>query len=266
MPSMDPPADAVFFISDAHLGAAGRSAEAAREARLLRYLSWARGRCSHLYVVGDLWDFWFEYRSVVSRRAFPVVGALRALADAGARVTLMGGNHDWWLGSFLREEAGLEVSRESLTVEHQGRRILLVHGDGLAGERDRRYRMIRALFRSPASERAFRLLHPDFGFWLASRFSQLSRSVEEAEKELLHPAFAAFVERQLAAGYDAVLTGHHHKPLHVRRGKKDWIVLGDWFLHFTYGELRGGALRLVRWGDEAPAGEVAPSERGPAGP
>ena len=241
-----------LFLSDAHLGAASRAAEAARERSLLRFLRWSGEVSQHLYIMGDLFDFWFEYRSVVPRRAVPVLLALRELVEAGVGVTWMGGNHDYWLGSFLSEEMGLAVTRRPLSVEHQGRRLYLTHGDGLAGRHDRGYRLIRPVIRAPLSETLFRLLHPDLGFALARRFSKLSRSVAESEEALLDPAFSKFVCDLLAGDYDAVLTGHHHRPLHVRQGAKDWLVLGDWFMHFTYGSLQEGALSLWRWKDEGP--------------
>ena len=149
-----------YFISDAHLGADTRQAEAEREKILLGFLHWIGDRAQRLYIVGDLFDFWFEYRSVVSRRAFPVVCALRRLVDAGVEVTWMGGNHDYWLGDFLRDEVGLRVMRVPLEVTLEGRRILLIHGDGLAGRQDRGYRVLRAVIRAPLSESLFRLIHP----------------------------------------------------------------------------------------------------------
>ena len=152
----------VYFIADAHLGSsADPAADEPRLARLVPFLRRVRDRgAEHLYIVGDLFDFWFEYRSVVSRRAFPVVCALRRLVDAGVEVTWMGGNHDYWLGDFLRDEVGLRVMRVPLEVTLEGRRILLIHGDGLAGRQDRGYRVLRAVIRAPLSESLFRLIHP----------------------------------------------------------------------------------------------------------
>jgi UDP-2,3-diacylglucosamine hydrolase len=176
----------------------------------------------------------------------------------------MGGNHDWWLGSYPADELGVSTTRHPLTLEAQGRRIYLAHGDGLAGARDRGYRLLRHVIRARPSESLFRLLHPDLAFAFARRFSFLSRSVAESEAALLDPAFAQFVRGQLDAGFDAVITGHHHVPLHIRMaGGKDWIVLGDWFAHFTYGTLEGGALTLRRWRDGKPGDVVMPTNETP---
>jgi UDP-2,3-diacylglucosamine hydrolase len=256
--------DPVIFISDAHLGAASREAESAREAALIGFLRWAGSRSKRLYIVGDLFDFWFKYRSVIPRRAVPVLSTLRELSSHGVAITWIGGNHDWWLGSSPGEIAGITVSREPLDLAEQGRRIHLAHGDGHSGAHDRGYRLLRTVIRARWSESLFRLLHPDVAFAFARRFSFLSRSVAESEIAVLDPGFAAFVRARLDQGFDAVITGHHHVPLHVRMpGGKDWVVLGDWFAHFTYGELAGGVLTLREWRDGKPGAVIAPVDRVP---
>src|SRR5262249_41363007 len=141
LPPMPEPA-AAYFFSDAHLGAESREREADREARLHDFLTSLRGQATELYIVGDLFDFWFEYRSAIPRRHFATLAALQRLRESGVAITYLNGNHDFWLGPFLRDELGVHTHDGALALELQGHRIWLHHGDGLGGG-DLGYRLLR---------------------------------------------------------------------------------------------------------------------------
>ena len=237
---------AAYFVCDAHLGADPPERESDREARLHDFLGSLPGRASALYVIGDLFDFWFEYRSAIPARPFRTLAALRALVRAGVPVTYLNGNHDFWLGAFLEREVGVRACYGALPIELQGRKIWLHHGDGLIGG-DLGYRMLRGVLRSRVNIALYQLLHPDLGIPLARRVSALSRGSRAdrpLESERLWREIAA---PRFAEGYDAVLIGHFHHLYERRESGHEFFVLGDWITHFSYAVLEHGVFRLATW-------------------
>jgi UDP-2,3-diacylglucosamine hydrolase len=234
---------AVYFLSDAHLGAESAEREAPRLERLHHFLASLPGRASDLYIVGDLFDFWFEYRTAIPRRHFPTLAALRRLHEAGVGITYLNGNHDFWLGSFLAETIGARTVDGGCAVERQGRRLWVHHGDGLVGG-DLGYRALRAVMRGRLSIRLYQLLHPDLGIPLAhvvSRWSRKSRDGRPLEPDRLWREIA---EPRFREGFDGVLIGHFHHAYERRENGREFVVLGDWVDRFTYAVLEDGALRL----------------------
>jgi len=241
-----PAPEAVYFFADAHLGAETREREAAREARLHDFLTSLPGRASALYIVGDLFDFWFEYRTAIPRRHFGTLAALRRVRDAGVAITYLNGNHDFWLGPFLRDELGITTHEEALALELQGHRIWLHHGDGLGGG-DLGYRLLKKVLRNRTSIALYRMLHPDLGIPFAhvvSRWSRNSREGRPLDGERLWAKIAA---PRFAEGFDTVMIGHFHHAWERHEGPRSFFMLGDWIEDFTYVVLRDGALRLERW-------------------
>ena len=161
-----------YLISDVHLGVASREVERT----LLAFLRQLPGSASSLVINGDLFDFWFEWRTVIPRTGYRVLAALADLAERGVDVTWIAGNHDGWGGAMLREEVGVRYHVGPLTDAVGGWRARIEHGDGLRLREDRGYRALRTVIRHPLSIRAFRLLHPDVGSRLASGSSHASRS------------------------------------------------------------------------------------------
>ena len=238
--------EAVYFIADAHLGADPREQEAAREARLHDFLTSLIGRASALYIVGDLFDFWFEYRTAIPRRHFGTLAVLQRLRAAGIAITYLNGNHDFWLGPFLRDELGMRTHDGPLALDLQGRRIWLHHGDGLGGG-DLGYRLLKRVLRNPASIALYRLLHPDLGIPLAhqvSRWSRHSRGDRPLDGDRLWAKIAA---PRFAEGFDTVMIGHFHHAFERREDGRAFFMLGDWIEAFTYIALRDGVLTLERW-------------------
>jgi UDP-2,3-diacylglucosamine hydrolase len=241
------PPEAAFFLSDAHLGAESKEREATREALLHQFLDSLPGRASALYIVGDLFDFWFEYASSIPRRHFHTLCALDRVRRAGIPITYLGGNHDFWIGSFLTSELGIRVHEGALTIETQGRKVWLHHGDGLIGG-DLGYRFLKSLLRHPLAIGAYRWLHPDLGIPLAgwvSRTSRDSRALRRLDGERLVREIA---RPRFAEGYDAVMIGHFHHAYEHHENGHDFLVLGDWIEHFTFAVLEHGKLKLERWG------------------
>jgi len=236
---------AVYFISDAHLGAESEVLEAPRRRRLHEFLTSLIGRASALYIVGDLFDFWFEWGSAVPRRHFETLSILRDLCRSGIEIHYLNGNHDFWLGPFLSREVGLVTHDGALALEAQGRRIWLHHGDGLVGG-DLGYRLLKKVIRSDAAIGLYRLLHPDLGWWLAHRVSHWSRHSRQDRPPDTDRLWREIAEPRFAEGFDTVMIGHFHQVLERREGARTMFVLGDWIDYFTAVRLEAGGFTLER--------------------
>jgi len=240
------PPDTAFFLSDAHLGAESKEREAARESHLHAFLASLPGRAGSLTIVGDLFDFWFEYGTTIPRRHFPTLCALGRVRAAGIPITYLGGNHDHWLGSFLSDELGITIHDGPLTLEAQGRKLWIHHGDGLIGG-DLGYKVLKKVLRNRVCIGLYRAIHPDLGIPFASwvsRKSRHSRDLRKLDGDLLVREIA---RPRFAEGHDAVMIGHFHHAFEHHEGGRDFYVLGDWIERFTYAVLEGGQLRLERW-------------------
>lgn len=241
-----PRSRSVYVSGDVHLGAVPK----AREASFVRWLEHAAASAGHVILNGDLFDFWFEYRSVVPRGYTRVLGALAAAVDAGVKVTLVGGNHDWWGGSYFEEELGVSFLRDPTVVDLAGRRAFLAHGDGL-GRGDLRYRVLRWTLRSRPTRWAFRWLHPDLGTRVARLVSKTQdRGPNEDEKrraEALEAWGVAHLRSDPAL--ELVVIGHTHIPVLREVDPGRWYVNnGDWVTHKSYLVLEPGAApRVLEW-------------------
>lgn len=240
----------VYFIADAHLGSSADPAtDKPRLARLSPFLRRVRERgAEHLYIVGDLFDFWFEYAHVMPWRHARILAEIRSVVDAGVPVTFLGGNHDWWAGKVFEELAGMTVHRDALSVEHQGKRIYLHHGDGLGARGDFGYVLLKAVLRNRWVVRALRLVHPDLAYAMGHRLSRFSRTHLTSAAFHVRPALGEFVDARLAEGHDAVAIGHlHTRYTETRPGGGRFFVLGDWMSIFSALRLEGGRFVWEDW-------------------
>jgi len=236
-----------FITSDIHLGAVPDRTEHA----FLQFIDHVGTSGRSLLLVGDLFDFWFEYRSVVPGRHFRVLAALSGLVRSGIPVTLVGGNHDAWGGRFLREEIGLDFRTGSFTMEFGGRPALVAHGDGL-GRGDLRYRVLKSFLRSRFTIGAFRAIHPDLGIRIARAVTRTEARLDNDPRVL---GRARFIEEWARArlAEDAalawVICGHAHVPalIEVEPGRF-YINAGDWLTHFSYVTIDAeGVPALAEW-------------------
>jgi UDP-2,3-diacylglucosamine hydrolase len=244
----DPP---FIVVSDVHLGAVPASTEAA----FRDFLGEVRGRASGLLVNGDLFDFWFEYRTVIPRQHYRVLAALADVVDAGVPTWFMGGNHDAWGGDFLRTEVGVTLVHGPTILRLAGRRALVAHGDGV-GRGDLKYRMLKSLIRNPWTVAAFRALHPDWGARVAGLASTTHEKARNGRDEGRSRSdfIRAWAREALEADptIEMVVAGHAHTPSveEISRGRY-YANSGDWIHHFSYLEIHPGAgpPRLRRWPD-----------------
>lgn len=241
----------VTFLSDIHLGAHPTAVEAAKELDLTALLD-GLAADSTLYLLGDVFDFWFDYDEP-PRRHGPVLRALQRARERGVAIAFMGGNHDYWVRAgrgpgWLERTLDLQVLDDPHLARHDGLSLLLTHGDALGGARGA-YRWVRAVLRHPASITAFRLLSPPVGHWLADRTSAGSRHRhDEAALARHRDTLRAAAARELArAEVDAVVAGHVHSPERKELDGGVYLNLGDWTIHRTYGRLEDGRLSLERF-------------------
>ena len=246
----------IYLASDVHLGVVPKEVESA-------YLAWldhCGSEASQVIINGDLFDFWYEYGSVIPRGHTRILGALAALVDSGLPVTLMGGNHDWWGGDYLTGEIGVRFLQEPTVLDLDGVRTLLAHGDGL-GSGDFGYRVLKRILRGSFTRWGFRWLHPDLGAWIARRVSKTGTKPGRPESE--QKARIAFLE-EWAVGrlkedpsLSMVVLGHTHHPVLKEVGVgRFYMNLGDWISRKTYGILTPGSPPLLMdWSDRAPVSE-----------
>ena len=243
----------IYFVSDVHLGVSSRAEEERKLGLLLALLDDVIAERGRLYVVGDLFDFWYEYRSVVPRGYHQLYARLERIAREGGGATYLAGNHDFAIGGFFSDDLGVAVVRDDLTFTAQGRKFYLFHGDGLA-LRDGGYRMLKRVLRSPLSQRLYRMLHPDLAFGIARRFSHGSRDYTSGRDFGEHDGMRMEAERRIAAGADIVIMGHRHLPRLEPIGGGQYVNLGDWIRHYTYAVCRDGmvGLHTIRNGQQQP--------------
>ncbi|OPL17839.1 MAG: hypothetical protein AVO35_08140 [Candidatus Aegiribacteria sp. MLS_C] len=230
-----------YFLSDAHLFP--EPEEHPGRDRLVSFLKELAGADDpgEFWILGDLFDFWFEYRSVVPAGHERVLAALGELSRAGWNVHFLPGNHDFWVGRHFAAATGAEIHAErTVELTAGGMRLLLAHGDGL-GPGDLGYRMLRPVLRSPLGMFLFRVLHPDLGTLLARKFSDTSRRILRRDLDSIPPGLGYWVDGMLGRGYDAVITGHTHLDAVIRKDRGIHVSLGDWLTRFTYCLLADGS-------------------------
>lgn len=245
--------DTDYITSDIHLGAVPWE----RERAFIMFLEHVGAHARSLLLVGDLFDFWFEYGDVVPGKHFRVLAALSELVESGIPVTLMGGNHDAWGGRFLREEVGVAFHPDSLRMEIGGRRALVAHGDGV-GRGDWSYRMLKAVLRNRVMVAGFRALHPELGMRLARRVSSTEGKITSDEGAAGRARYIEEWARSVLraeAELELVICGHSHVPVvaEVEAGRY-YLNSGDWITHNSYITIRPDhPPELHSWPDPSPA-------------
>lgn len=253
--------DKVYFISDAHLGSGADSRE--RERQLCRWLDAVKADCGELFLLGDMFDFWFTYRYVVPRGHVRLLGKLAEMSDAGVRVHFFIGNHDMWMFDYLEKECGVAMHDEPEVFCFGGKCFLVGHGDGL-GHLDRQFDMLRKVFRSRLNQRLFAMLPPSWTFPIANRWSDNNKE-KHAREDCLHymgderEGIVLYCKERLKAErIDYCVFGHRHTPLTRMIGEGcTYVNTGDWLLNRNYAVFTpsSGEMRL---GDAAAEGLAEP--------
>ena len=232
----------VYFISDAHL----RPYEdnSATESRLLAVFDEVKVNASHLYIVGDLFDFWFEYRFAIPAAYLKVLAALLDLTRSGVKVFYIPGNHDFWMKDYIQREAGVILTGDLYEVSHYGRKILITHGDGLRRD-DVGYRFLKKLFRNRACIWLYSQLPVNLAYRLAVRSSKASRYYTTNRKKIDPTDYVAFARDKVAEGYDAVVMGHVHLPQIEDLGGGLYVNCGEFFENYNYVVLDESGFKML---------------------
>lgn len=246
----------IYFLSDAHLGSRAIPHPRMQERRLVNFLDSIRYKAAAVYLLGDMFDFWHEYRHVVPKGYTRLLGKLSELTDSGVEVHFFTGNHDLWVRDYFERECGMTLHRGiSLATEIYGRIFYLAHGDGL-GSGDRRYKWLRHMFHNPLCQRLFAGLHPRWGMQLGLAWAEHSR--RKHERQGGEPPFAGEDKEELVLFAKDYLTthpdinffifGHRHIDLDLDLpSEARLLILGDWIDKFTYAIFDGVQLRLEHY-------------------
>jgi UDP-2,3-diacylglucosamine hydrolase len=242
----------IYFASDFHLGIPDHASSLDREKRIVRWLNEISHDAHSIFLVGDLFDFWFEYKHVVPRGFSRLIGTIARLCDDGIEVHVFTGNHDMWIFDYLPKETGATLYREPIQLEFNGKKFFIGHGDGL-GPGDRGYKFIKKVFASKLCQWLFARLHPNFGIGLANFWSGTSRdSHMESDKKFLgedQEWLAIYAKEVLTKEhFDYFVFGHRHMMLDIKVGPNSrYINLGDWISSFSYGVFDGENFELKQY-------------------
>ena len=241
----------LYFASDFHLGAGGYAESRKREDRIVRWLDSIKADAAELFLMGDVFDFWFEYKTVVPKGYIRFLGKLAELTDAGVKLYLFKGNHDMWMFDYFEKELGATIISNELKIERNGKKFFLHHGDGL-GPGDGFYKVMKNFFRSGLCQWLFARIHPNLGVGIANYWSTHSR-ISNEKKENPKPGeqewLVTFCREELQTNfYDYLIFGHRHLPLDIQLNPNSrYINLGEWVNYNTYAEFDGTELKLKQF-------------------
>lgn len=232
-----------YFASDFHLGAPNHSESRIREDRIVSWLNSIKDETKELYILGDIFDFWFEYKTVIPKGFVRIQGKLAEFSDAGIPIHLFLGNHDFWMFDYFEKELNAIIHREPFITEIDGKKFYLAHGDGL-GPGDESYKLLKKVFANPICKWLFGFLHPTIGMGIANSWSKKSRINSGKDEHFLgqENEWLAIYSKEIAEKQeiDYFIFGHRHLPLTLQIGKSSqYINLGEWMNYNTYAEFDG---------------------------
>ncbi|MEY5069826.1 MAG: hypothetical protein RLZ47_1688 [Bacteroidota bacterium] len=245
-----PAGNKIYFASDFHLGVPDYASSREREDKVVAWLDMAKMDAAEIYLMGDIFDFWFEYDKVIPKGFVRLQGKIAELTDAGIQVTLFKGNHDMWMFTYFQQELGVNLVSDELVITRGGKQFFLHHGDGL-GPGDAKYKILKRFFRSRFCQWLFARLHPNLGMGLANYWSRNSRMAnvkkeqfESEDKEWLVQYCREVLQKQ---HYDYFIFGHRHLPLDIQlNAKSRYVNLGEWMNFFSYAVFDGEDLQLIK--------------------
>jgi UDP-2,3-diacylglucosamine hydrolase len=243
----------IYFLSDFHLGAPNAQASLLREKKIIAFLDEIKKDAEQIFIVGDLFDFWYEYKKVVPKGYVRILGKLAEITDSGIPIHFFVGNHDMWMKDYFQTELNIPVYFEPHPFTFNNKTFLIGHGDGL-GPGDHGYKFIKKVFRNKISQFLFGILPPYMGMGLANYFSRKSRaqtgSTDEVflgeEKEWLIIYCKDILK---TTHYDYFIFGHRHLPINFNLSQSSlYVNLGDWIKYNSYAVFDGEKLELKYWG------------------
>jgi UDP-2,3-diacylglucosamine hydrolase len=236
-------ANSVYFVSDTHFGAGDPADQGQRVRRFCAWLDQLED-ASHLYLVGDIFDFWLDYPTFMPKTHLEILFSLRRLMDRRVEIVFIGGNHDVWCADYFSQSLGITTMESGTVVEHQGVRLLLDHGDGLLTG-DRFYRLFRSVVRNPVLVFLAKAIHPELLHRLALFISRRSRSADDSAREDILELIRRYGNDHSHKDVDHLVTGHVHTPCQIEFDGWTFTNLGDWVVNYTAGRLLDGQLEVI---------------------
>jgi len=240
----------IFFISDIHLMLNRSPGNTERENQLLAFLDFVKAEGGTLFINGDLFDFYFEYRDVIPKVYFPLYHRLFDLKTAGVEVHYLVGNHDYWIQDFISGTLMTKAYLDDVSVEIDQKKFYITHGDGYLSW-DRGYRVLKAVIRNPLFIWLYRWVHPRIGYAFARWISKKGEHYEHSDEYNLkiQNEMQIHAQEKIDNGYDYFITGHYHQAREVPVNGGKMLILGDWLNYFSYGYFDGEDLTLKFWGN-----------------
>ena len=242
----------IYFLSDFHLGTPSYAESLAREKKIVSFLTSIQDTASVIFIVGDMFDFWFEYKTTVPKGYVRLLGKLAELTDKGIQIHFFVGNHDMWMSGYFEEELNIPVYYHPKEFIFQDKKFYIGHGDGL-GPGDHNYKFLKSVFRNRLAQRLFGAIHPSWGLGVANYFSRRSRA-KTGEKDVKFLGeegewLIIFCRQLLAKQHvDFFVFGHRHYPIDYKLTDiSRYINLGDWLRSFTYAVWDGNDMHLKTW-------------------
>jgi UDP-2,3-diacylglucosamine hydrolase len=239
----------IYFASDFHLGAPDYESSLAREKKIVSWLSQIENDAAEIFLVGDIFDFWFEYKRAIPKGFVRLQGKIAELTDKGIPVHVFTGNHDMWIFDYLPKELGVTLYREPIQREFFGKNYFIGHGDGL-GPGDKGYKFLKKVFANKFCQWCFARLHPNFGIWLADKSSKTSRAKTGSSDEKFQGEEGEWLihfckDTLKTEHYDYFVFGHRHLPLEIEIGANSkYFNLGEWINYCTYLEVSQSGVEL----------------------
>jgi UDP-2,3-diacylglucosamine hydrolase len=237
---------ALYIFSDVHLGSGSDELEALKVRRIGELFELVRNDGDRLIILGDLFDFWFEYKHAIPKEHTDTLFMLRDLVKHGIAVDYVSGNHDFWMGDYFEKNIGVHLHQDKLDLEYAGFRLHLLHGDGLA-RADHAYRLLKRILRNRFNFWLYRKLPPDWAIPFAKAVSRRSRGYNSRRDHTFLPEYEKYAARRLSEGYDIVVIGHLHVPVFKSLDGGTYINTGDFIHHFSYARVdeQGATLRYL---------------------
>jgi UDP-2,3-diacylglucosamine hydrolase len=239
----------IYFLSDFHLGAPDHASSLERERKIVQFLDEIKDQAAEIFFVGDMFDFWYEYRTVVPKGFVRLLGKIGELSDAGIPMHFFVGNHDMWMKNYFQQEFNMPVYYAPVEFERNGKKFLIGHGDGL-GPGDHGYKRLKKVFRNPVSQFLFGIFPPMLGMGLANYMSRRSRAQTGTKEEIFLGEDKEWLviyckEVLQQKKMDFFVFGHRHLPIDFRLNESSrYINLGDWIRYFTYAVFDGQDMEL----------------------
>lgn len=235
-----------FFVSDLHFGLLDSENEDLREREFVAFLNYCKGNTDNLFILGDLFDFWFEYKRVIQKGYFRTFTALKDLAENGTEIHYFIGNHDFMHRDFFEKNIGVIIREKEYSIELNGKKFFLAHGDGLV-ENDFGYLVLKKILRNKTIQKLYSLLHPDFGIWLASLSSKKSRDYTSEKSYGEKDGLFETAKKKIDEGFDYVLFGHTHIRKNVSYKNGYYVNLGTWLSNPCYAKFEDNKIEIIDW-------------------